>query len=306
MDTINCGMFDYSDLLNQQQINTLPTSLRLKALNEEALLVRLLTGNIEVKRALYVNCSLRTRKNYMSLPTERYEFDPTNAIKRALSLDISRPDVALSLDQYFVKNHKNHNIFKNLLNEITQFFFYEKKSPSAAFVHLYRSVEQIAYCFPLMYTLLTKDYEKSFIALRGFLIDKNANQLSFFKKFLEVLFQNDTYIQAFTFEIIIFGSQQTQIMRDFLRIAVDAKINTDAKTNLVNDNGIGKISFPNFVELFIAIRNRYFHMSVGSYQDNIYALDYDIEDLFRSINNVAINWFAVILSSIIYSGFLYL
>lgn len=75
MSAIVSGLFEYTDTLSSQVINSLPDPLKLDKLNEEALLIRLLTGNISVCRIGKPQAKFLSRNNYMVLPTERYALD---------------------------------------------------------------------------------------------------------------------------------------------------------------------------------------------------------------------------------------
>lgn len=300
MSSVTCGRFLYTDLLNEQQILSLPSSLRLSQLNEEALLIRLLTGNIAVNRISEPQRVFVSRKNYMTLPTTRYAFDPTVALHAGLSFDITDPAVVVSIDQYFVKSHNNHELFGYLLNELTQYFLKENKSPTAAFIHLYRSVEFVSYCMPMVYSILTKDFKKSYNSIKSFLLDKDAGQLSFFKTFLVTILRGNAFIHSFAFEYVFQGNERANIEIEFTRLLQEARIAVDI------DQGVAKLHFLDVLTFFVAVRNRYFHFSIGSEQENITAFNFNIEDFIRPLNSILINWLSVILSLIISKSYLHL
>ena len=53
------------------------------------------------------------------------------------------------------------------------------------------------------------------------------------------------------------------------------------------------------MELFLEIRNRYFHMLLGQGRNNFLNLDYDKNDLFNSLNPIFVNWLVIIFVKII-------
>lgn len=298
MSTIISGLYSYKDIYSSSKIAILPSCLQLNSKNEEALLVRLLTGNIEITGVNNQKNTIKIKKNNMALPADGLLSNPVIVIQKALELDIRDAQIVQSLDEYFANNIKNRKTYRFLVNELAQFFLYEKICPSTAFTHLYRSVELISYSFPMIYSILTKDFEKSFGALKGFIIDRNTNQLSFFKRFLKALYDGNGFIQAFVFDIVFVGNEQAEVAKELVRIAAEEKIAFEVQ------NGVGKIEFLSVVELFIAIRNRYFHMATGSEQTNITAFNYNVEDFFMAINPMMINWVSVIIGSVIYASYI--
>lgn len=48
MSQVTCGLYLYKDLYDSNRIAILPNCLQLSQLNEEALIIRLLTGNVEI------------------------------------------------------------------------------------------------------------------------------------------------------------------------------------------------------------------------------------------------------------------
>jgi hypothetical protein len=50
--------------------------------------------------------------------------------------------------------------------------------------------------------------------------------------------------------------------------------------------------------LFITIRNRYFHMLVGQGQHNFYNTGYDINKLFEALNPAFLSWLIMVFTTI--------
>ena len=233
----------------------------------------------------------------MTLPTDRPSYDSKRIFKTALDLDIDDPDAVKSIAEYLRRNYKNREIFKNLLNELTQFFFYEKTAPTTAFLHLYRSLEWISYCAPMIYASLTRDFKNSYNSLKSFFTDDKAGQISFFTTFLNTIIQGDSALQSFSFEYSPVGSERSEIESDFKRLACEANLRVEFV------HGVCRIQFVNVAKIFKIVRDRYFHFAIGSEKQNIVAFNYNIEDLMLPLNRILINWISVVLSLIVIRGY---
>jgi len=152
----------------------------------------------------------------------------------------------------------------------------------------------------MVYSILTKDFKKSYNSIKSFLLDKDAGQLSFFKTFLFTLMRGNAFIHSFTFEYAFQGNERANIETEFTRLLQETRIAVDI------DQGVAKLHFSDILTFFVAVRNRYFHFSIGSDQENITAFDFDIEDFFRPLNSILINWLSVILSLIITNSYSHL
>lgn len=72
------------------------------------------------------------------------------------------------------------------------------------------------------------------------------------------------------------------------------------------ENNTMTIKFKNLKDIFVEIRNKYFHMLLGQGSNNFLNMNYDKNDLFRSLNPVFVNWISCIFVKIIQQGlFLY-
>ena len=297
MDTASCGLFIYVDLLSDQQVALLPKSLRIASDNYDSILVRILTGNIGMDKANSSRPRTILDKNYMSLPTTHHSSNLKEKFETAFYLDIDDQEAVVAFDEYFKRNQRNQGVFEKLLNEISQFLYFEELSPTTAFLHLYRSLEWISYCTPMIYASVTRDFKKTYNSLKSFFTDDNSGEIGFFIAFLNTIIQGDSAIQRFQFEYCSIGNEKDLIETEFIRLAKDKGI------NLNFEDGVCRIYFGNAVKLFKVVRDRYFHFSSGCEKENIEAISFDIEDFIRPLNTVLINWISVVLSLIITRGY---
>jgi hypothetical protein len=237
-------------------------------------------------------------KNYMSLPTKDSSNDLKKTFETAFYLDIEDQDAVKAFEEYFKRNQRNQGVFEKLLNEISQYFYYEDASPTTAFLHLYRSLEWISYCTPMIYASLTRDFRKTYSSLKGFFTDDNSGEIAFFMAFLNTIIQGDSAIQSFQFEYYPIGNEKDLIEAEFIRLAKEKGMTLGFQDDTC------RIYFANIVKIFKVVRDRYFHFSSGCEKENIEAIHFDIEDFIRPLNSVLINWISVVLSLIITRGYM--
>lgn len=294
MERYTIGSFEYLDNLSQSQKQKLPQSLQLAAPSVEAVLIRLLIGNIKINQ-ISKNNLYNQNKNYTKLPysTERnLTYLSLNAAFEIM--DICEEDTIKIINLHFLKNRCNTELYKQLLNEVS-FYFIHKDSPITAFVHLYRALEMISYSFPLIYTANALDYTGSYKDLQNFFKGEKTGELGFMKRFILELYKGNPILDTML-DISLLTDNYDEIIRELT-------LSFSGQAEFTNYNEVIRVKFKDFVGFFITIRNRYFHFLIGQGQKNILSLNYDAEDLFRAVNPVALNWLAIIITKITQVGF---
>lgn len=119
---------------------------------------------------------------------------------------------------------------------------------------------------------------------------EKGGELKFFNKFLQELFRNDIAYQ-FEYEVYIDSDNITELKKEFQEIFKVDIFTFEGNTLM--------FKFKNIMELFLEIRNRYFHMLLGQGRNNFLNLDYDKNDLFNSLNPIFVNWLVIIFVKII-------
>ena len=84
----------------------------------------------------------------------------------------------------------------------------------------------------------------------------------------------------------------TEDEKNELKIIFDRIISSEIQKASLDGNTIS-MPFRDIINFAITIRNRYFHLSIRG-QDNIDAINLNINDFFSSINEYILNWIAVI------------
>lgn len=258
----------------------------------DVLILRLLTSTINIESIKH-NKIIPLADNFASFPLHPVIRKSSRPIK-ALLTPLSLEDYITFSKRYYTKNI---NFYNNILQELTYFFFYTSEGNyQSAFVNLYRILEYLSYCFPLMHSSHFGSYFGSFEALRSYFTDAKTSEVKFFEKFVEKLFRGTNYLSYTT---------------DFDFSTTDAIVGVNcfrafyslmsADNWIVADQNTLKLAIENrnVISLFKNVRNKYFHFAIGG-QRNLQIIDLkDPDFFFERINRGFINWIGFIYSTVI-------
>lgn len=292
MTAYQSQLHKYTDSFPIEMQNRLPDSLRLNSISVEGVLIRLLLGNIKIYGPN--NRYFSHGMDFTVLPLSNCTLDSFSSIERVFSLQLANPDHVATLNKYLMNNRRNTDIHNQLLCEITKCFILEHTSPTSSFIHLYRCLEFMSYSFPLIYASKSTDYAGTYKTLKSFLTG-DPEELKFFRIFVKELFRNEPTTLSYEYEIELSSSNLQSLIRECSVVLRGLSCQFDGD--------ILKIRFEDMHSFIVTIRNRYVHMKIGDGQKNLRSLDYDIDDLFRSINRHVINWLSVIFCAIAQHGY---
>ena len=297
MKTRKIGIYEYQERFSDSKQDKLPSSMQLPTATSEAVLLRILLGQINFKKNS--GTSIKPRTNYLRLPYESAARITYSAIGDIFSNSDSKIDIIKrkdDIDNYFTLNRRNHDVYEKVLFEISNFYTNQQESPITAFAHLYRCLEYMAYSFPMLYAAKSKNYKGSFQDLKKFFTGDNAGELKFFQKFIKVLFEDEATTLSYKFEnTLCLSDPLDNLKRDCNLVYM--------KVPYAIENGILEVLFDNVLDFFITTRNRFFHMLIGQGQENFSSNDYDIGEYFFSINCCMLNWLSTIILKISVYGF---
>ncbi len=286
---IKKGIYIYENALKQEHEKQLPTELIISDKTAtEAILIRLLCGTLDVYNNK--NKKFKQRRNYSSLEPSKKTKLHNKTISNFFLFDNELGiEEKLNINKYIKSNRKNHFIHEEVLSELTSAILLIKDSPIESFVHIYRTLEFISYPFPLIYASKSMDYKGSYESLKKFMAGDSVGELNFLRHFLIELFKNNM-IFNYEFDILFTSSNITYIKEEFEKIF----------SNIVTfENTTMKIKFANIADLLITLRNRYFHMLIGSGVNNFCDIRYDKREIFYTLNPLFINWLTIIYQEIV-------
>jgi hypothetical protein len=305
--------FEFYEQFEDQQIYTQYPNLKINDSPAFYLLLRGIIGTIKIKqtfRDVTFNQTVDLLKPTMARASVVSETD-NQEVAGDLSFAISgmlqilrtrcKPDIEV-LPKYIADSftlsdlsellanraliHRNKVFFESLNNEYCNFYYHtNNKSHTVAFLHLYRILEYVSYSFPLMYAASSKDFSKSFEALKGlFTGEKDQGELKVFKYFISNVMSTEQDYERLTIDINVTAPLEEyneRIYKTIIRIC-DKTIFEDGR-NIENSKLC--IKFAEFSSFIITIRNRFFHLK-NSQDINITSVDVvDSDHFFHTINS---------------------
>ncbi|WP_294317879.1 hypothetical protein [uncultured Chryseobacterium sp.] len=318
-------IFETFDINDDDVIFISNPSLKItgKSVPSYYLILRGIVGNIKIKQ-LFRGDIFEQDYNYLSLQKnisfseevmiKEITDEKKNAINNLVNL-LHRKTTFIKLEKYLddftltdLSNviadrniaRRNKIFFDNLNNEFLNFFYYSyKNNQTIAFLHLYRILEYISYTFPLLYSLKTKDFSKSFDSLRDlFNGDKDKGELKVFKNFILNIFAKEKNYERTTIEIDIL-SESTEYNEIIFKMLKSICSNDIFESGLELENSRLSIKFTEFSSFIITIRNRFFHLK-NSQTNNILSTDIiDAEHFFSLINTKCAYFISLITFEII-------
>ncbi|WP_330110591.1 hypothetical protein [Methylophaga thalassica] len=287
----NFEAYSYEELLTENGKRNLHEELLIQN-NSSALLVliRLLSGSVKIVHE-YTNTEINQRKNYFSSDYKSFGQSWGAKFPKLISEDISSNDIAM----YIKANKYTNKIFyTNILTEVSHFLYASKKgSHTSAFIHVYRLLEKISYALPLIYASKTDDFVSSFNQLKRFMSGgDNKEELGFFKKFVESLFEGEP-LTSTSLDISIRADNpcvQENFFNEMKRVLHERIIHPDTQepTKL-------SINFTDFGSFIITIRNRFFH-NMNKRADNINTQKVvDSDAFFKNVNDISMYWISQVL-----------
>lgn len=288
------GRFEFIENIQSRYTSTIPVELSISSpAREELILVRLLTGTLKIKDQI-TGVEFNQKTNYSKTDRCINSVVSMRPIRECLDSGLTIPD----LGQYIINSTRygNKKLFKNFLLELSHYFLCkEKEQHLAGFLHLYRSLEFISYCFPLFYASRSKDYHGTFNTLKSYFSGADGER-NFLKKFVnDHLFKDDPLLDIHL-PIQISGINsilQQQFYDAFHKIQAQEPRNIE----LINSIPYYEITTKrrSLISVIISLRNRNFHLLEGDYNKNMTTEElHDFDGFYLNFNDIFMNWIALI------------
>ncbi|SOS48862.1 conserved hypothetical protein [Tenacibaculum dicentrarchi] len=283
--------YSYKDPIFKE--NAIHQNLRIESNNSILNVFRMISGTINCIDD-YKNKEYRFRKNFSNLPYEN-----NNRINQSILLDNFPEEVKLKdLNNYFRRSRFNASFYKDIESELIKCLIAEQKGDHLeSFFYLYRILEGISYSLPLIYVSKNKVYDKTYKQLQLFFSKQQDGELAFFKRFLKDTFGEDNFFST-SIDIDINEIDIEEIRTDYYNLYIK-HIKPNAIIDMTENEEI-QISFIGFYEFLIELRNRFFHLKKGAWQDNLSSTELIFPDyFFKPIVHHGINWISIILFEVI-------
>lgn len=292
IDEFTLGTYKYRCKVDNDQLLLLPEQLKMAYISPCGVLLKLVMGKMMILNndgEILYNQDI----NYAKLPAEIQVTHTYEQFNEILNTDVLDNECRNICNRFMLYDRTNNFVYEHILNELTQFFVANQHSACEGFVHLYRTLEFMSYSFPLIYASKSRSYRGTYDSLKKFLNGDSGGELKFFELFLNEIFHDDIAYQ-YEFEVYIDSENIEELKSEFQEIFKIDFFTFEGNTLL--------FKFKKVTELFITIRNRYFHMLLGQGRNNFLNIEYNKNDIFRSLNPIFVNWLVIIFVKIIQHG----
>jgi hypothetical protein len=284
--------FEAIEALPPRVADKLPKALQIspsKPIYYKSLILRLLTGtiNIECKKT---NKVIEQRKNYTTLS---YTVNKL-AFKKSLVLAIPC-DLPTYGDHLKRTLNNNYSLHRDIFFEFCGYFYQSGEGHEiGAFVHLYRVLERIAYCLPLVWAARARDYKGTFKLLKTYFSDPKIGELKILKHFITDFIDDSFRKVQVTLNVhSIHTDWQSRYYKMLFKLL-------EHSPSLVSSTPNTQITvhFEALLDLMITVRNKYFHALTGD--ANSYSSEeiVDSNEFFAILNEALANWLSFLIAQI--------
>ena len=264
------------------QIATTPTYYK-------SLILRLLTGTLDIE-CQKTKLVIQQRNNYSTLVFTANSRAFKHSLMSAIPCNLRKYDAHI---RGSVRN--NFSLYRDIYFEFCGYFFLkETENDLGAFVHLYRILERIAYCLPLMWASTAQDYKKSFDTLKKYFSDPKVGERKVLTKFIADFIAVEERETRATLNITsVHTDWQTRYYNSLYMMVKDSPhfLESTPDSQII-------IHFEALIDLVITCRNRYFHALTG--QDEFFDVEQVVDgnEFFSILNETLANWLAFLIFKI--------
>lgn len=189
------------------------------------------------------------------------------------------------LDTFFRSaNVKNMVIHKNICNELKNLFGYKVEGNNiGCFLHIYRIIEQIALCLPMVSIINKGGFNNTFSEFKGLIEGGAKSDLAVLKKYSRNHLDSSiaSSVAKFSFSRTCNPQQNVSVVKRFFKAE-------DIVSETVDSI---EIKYKHLDTLIIGFRNQFFHYLF--HEKNLSMTDLDCPDEFLEVcNPIFINYFA--------------
>ena len=288
----NPPRFSLEDPLSNAEITALPGDMILNVipLNYRYALIRLLTGTLNL-RCNYNNVLLKQRINLAKIPPHKNSRVTCRIFEKATTSSLN------DLNSFLLKSKTNNiKFYREIFFEYSNYFLRRKeKNETVAFLHLYRILESIAYCFPLVWASRAKNFEGTFGKLKSYFNGQNTGELKVFR-----LFINDIINPLILNSLVDFEIKSIHV--DWQERYFDSIFNNIQDNNDIvsfTRYSVIKVKYRCLTDLMITLRNKYFHFRTGQGRNLCSENIVETNEFFSIINENIANWLTLIMFEIL-------
>lgn len=268
--------------------NSLPTSLKIgtRPTYYKSLIIRLLSGTLDFDCSK-TGITTNSRSDYSALGIRVNGGAFKKTIRAAIGGNFERYDRQTRRTVSY-----NSSLYRDIFFEFCGYFHARsQENDLQGFVHLYRILERVSFCLPLLWAARAPDYQKSFDALKKYFADPKTGELKVLERFIEDFVDQSERQTNATFNFASAHSIWKERYYTTLFGLVKDSPYFDSAT--AYDQIV--VHFEGVFDIMITCRNRYFHALTGKAQFfNIEQMP-DADEFFGILNENFANWLAFLL-----------
>ncbi|GAA5527764.1 hypothetical protein [Herpetosiphon gulosus] len=272
------------EMLTPRISNKLPFTLQISSnIIYKALNVRLLSGFLDIK-CEFSNKILKQRNNYFILPFKKNERFSWNIIENSIN-----PFTIIEFDKAVMRSRsKNFMFHREIFFEFCHYFYQKSiNNHVSSFVHIYRILERISYCLPLMWASRTKNFEGTFEKLQIFFA-KDKKELTIFDNFMKDITEDTNLDVTVDFNILSQHPSWGEIYYKTIEKVLEANVYSKTPYSQI------KTTNRHIIKMIINIRNKYFHFLTGKNESFDSGSIVDPNEFFGIVNENFLNWLSFI------------
>ena len=191
---------------------------------------------------------------------------------------------------------RNVKYFQELYDEICSYHLaHTSNNYTQAFVHEYRMIEYIAYAYPLIYAIRSRDFYMTFGHLKKYVENEGKGELGFLKQAINKIFEGSEIFNT-TFDISLDSITNINI-RDSYASLLNNCIKPDWLHNSSTDS-LFALKFNSVGSLLIELRNKIFHHSVNTPNNFLASKLFDINLFMELITPTIFTWLGVVYTEV--------
>lgn len=253
--------------------------------SNQLILVRLLIGLMNLEKG---SEKVFQDTDFSVMPPGKQTHSPSDGFKHFLA----SYSLACNSAQFITSTiSTNRSFFQDLLGEFSNYFIQTKRGAhTAAFVFLYRALERISYSVPLLYNSLSSDFIGTFKDMQDLFKEGAIGELGLFRKFINQGKFIDSLILDSVYKVSL--TSKYGFEDKYYKVLTSQ---SKAFSALDQIGHSAEVKFRDVTDIFVALRNRFFHLGTGSGQKNISTRDLcDTDEFFSCLNSVFCSFLAMI------------
>lgn len=198
--------------------------------------------------------------------------------------------------QHIRLKQKNGKYFQELYDEIGSYHLaISTNNYIQAFVHEYRMIEYIAYAYPLIYAIRSRDFYQTFGHLKKYVENEGKGELGFLKQAINKIFEGNEIFNT-SFDISLDSISNTNIRDNYASL-----LNSCIKSDWLHDSSTDSLfalKFNKVGSVLIELRNKIFHHSVNTPNNFLASKLLDINLLMEILTPTFFTWLGVVYTEI--------